>query len=216
MTVHVPSVEVVRQMSATDFVAFAADLSLAEMDAWTKKLFAGRREDDEALCAKYRALADDRCKQLHEIRSLKMTHEASPNGVEKQAVAQEINRFLGLFRGLTDISEKLADVGHLEQSAAAAEARLAKVRTAAAELKAAQEKAEVLVADAKSESDEILEAAKASAKQLLDTAHAEIREAKEKAKAHCDEHEAKALQAKHAAADAVGRKRLPSMTTSRR
>jgi hypothetical protein len=52
-------------MSATDFVAFLENVSVAEMDAWTRKLFVAKREDVETLIAKYRALADHRCKQLH-------------------------------------------------------------------------------------------------------------------------------------------------------
>jgi hypothetical protein len=65
MTLHVPTAGAVRQMSDAEFIAFCEPLTVAEMDALTKRLFTGRREDDEALCARYRALADHRVKQMH-------------------------------------------------------------------------------------------------------------------------------------------------------
>jgi hypothetical protein len=65
MTLHVPTVDVVLRMTDAEFIAFCEPLSVDDMDAFTKRLFAGRREDDAALAAKYRALADHRCKQLH-------------------------------------------------------------------------------------------------------------------------------------------------------
>jgi hypothetical protein len=65
MNVSAQQVDMVRNMSVAEFVAFFENVSVEEMDAWTKKLFAARRDDDETLIAKYRALADHRCKQLH-------------------------------------------------------------------------------------------------------------------------------------------------------
>jgi hypothetical protein len=65
MTLHVPTAEVVLKMSDAEWISFCEPLSVAEMDELTKRLFTGRREDDAALCSKYRALADWRCEQLH-------------------------------------------------------------------------------------------------------------------------------------------------------
>jgi hypothetical protein len=65
MTLHVPTVDVVAEMSDAEFIAMCEPLTVDEMDVFTKRLFTGRREDDAALCSKYRALADHRCKQLH-------------------------------------------------------------------------------------------------------------------------------------------------------
>jgi hypothetical protein len=64
MTLHVPTAEVVLKMTDAEFIALCEPLTVDEMDVFTKRLFSGGREDDEALCAKYRALADHRCKQL--------------------------------------------------------------------------------------------------------------------------------------------------------
>jgi hypothetical protein len=64
MTLHVPTVELVLRMTDAEFIAFCEPLSVDDMDALTKRLLTGRRDDDEALCSKYRTLADHRCKQL--------------------------------------------------------------------------------------------------------------------------------------------------------
>jgi hypothetical protein len=65
MNVHVPTVETVRQMNATNSVAFFENVSVAEMDAWTAKLFTGRSKDDQKLCSLYRALSEHRLRELH-------------------------------------------------------------------------------------------------------------------------------------------------------
>jgi hypothetical protein len=54
-------------MSDAEFVAAFEGLTIEQFDALTARLFAGRRGDDEALCAKYRVLANHRVAQIRVI-----------------------------------------------------------------------------------------------------------------------------------------------------
>jgi cell division septum initiation protein DivIVA len=120
----------------------------------------------------------------------------------KLKIAADINRFLRMFSGLAEVSEKLVDVGSLEQAALDAQARLVKLGNAAQKVKAAQAEAESIVAGARSQADEILASAKADAQSMRDKAQAKANEVVAKAQADADAHEERGRQAQHQAAAA--------------